>query len=131
MYYGHSTCTMAIVHVLWPQYMYYGHSTVLQGVRGAQPPGIAGGAGAARPRFAGGAGAARPRFAGPAVLKTFGLRLFLGFLASGCFKIFCPPAVLKFVGPRLFRLYFCPAVFGASLYDYSNIYSYSMNAQTN
>ena len=25
MYYGRSICTMAMVHVLWPQYMYYGH----------------------------------------------------------------------------------------------------------
>ena len=25
MHYGHTTCTMAVVHVLWPWYMYYGH----------------------------------------------------------------------------------------------------------
>ena len=25
MYYVRSICTMAMVHVLWPQYMYYGH----------------------------------------------------------------------------------------------------------
>ena len=39
-------------------------------------------------------------------------------LSSGFFLFsgLLPPAVLRVFGPQLFRQYFCPAVFGASLY---------------
>ena len=50
MYYDHSTC------------MYCDHNTFLQAVRGAQPPGIAGGLGGAASRFCRGCGGAALRF---------------------------------------------------------------------
>ena len=36
MHYGHNTCIMAIIHVLWPYYMYYGYNNM--GVWGSRNP---------------------------------------------------------------------------------------------
>ena len=38
-------------------------------------------------------------------------------LSSGCIFSFWPPAVFLVFAPQLFQQYFCPAVFGASLYS--------------
>ena len=51
-----------------------------------------------------------------AVFSFLGPRLYFWFLAPGCIFGFWPPAVFFVFGPQLCRQYFCPAVFGASVY---------------